>query len=257
MKGEIDVYIPDKKVGIETHGMFWHSTHMLPDPLYHQKKALAAIRQGIKLLQFWEYQIKDPHYWTICKSMIQHALGLSKKIYARNCTVKLLSNDEYMHFVNANHIQGYASAKVCIGLFCNDELYSVLSLSPPRFDKSYQWEIIRYATKCGYAVIGGFSKMLSYFFKMFKPKSIMTYADLMFGYGHVYKVNGFSFVSILKPSYFYFKEPDIVISRYKAQQLSKILGDNYDPSISEEENMIRNGFYKLYDAGSIKWELKL
>lgn len=43
-----------------------------------------------------------------------------------------------------------------------------------------------------------------------------------------------------------------VLSRYQTQKhkLSKILGEKFDNSLSESENMVRNHYNKIYDCGN-------
>ena len=48
----------------------------------------------------------------------------------------------------------------------------------PRYNKNYEYELIRYAASKH--VIGGASKLLKYFERNYKPKSIITYADRRF-----------------------------------------------------------------------------
>ena len=259
MNLEIDVYVPHKKIGIEINGMFWHSTLVDPNPFKHQTKALIALYKGIRLLQFWEYQLRDPHYWSICKSIIRHSLGKSIKLYARECCVQEINNQTYRDFVIKNHLQGYSAAKIRLGLIHkNYGLVSVISFAESRSDKCYQWEIVRYATKLNYYVIGGFSKMLRYFISCYKPKTIVAYADLLHGYGAAYEKAGFEFVDITKPNYFYFRQPNEIVTHFQTQKqnLNDLL-DNFDPSLSEEENMLRNGYFKIWDAGGVKWLLTL
>lgn len=60
-----------------------------------------------------------------------------------------------------------------------------------RFDKNdTSVEIIRFATKIEYNVMGGFSKLI----KNINISDIITYSDNRYGTGDVYKKNGFDFV---------------------------------------------------------------
>lgn len=46
---EIDIYIPELKIGIECNGVYWHS-ELYKDPTYHIKKQQLASSLGIKLI---------------------------------------------------------------------------------------------------------------------------------------------------------------------------------------------------------------
>jgi len=55
LKGkEIDIYLPDIKLGIEFNGCYWHSINEKKDKLYHYNKKKLAIDNGIDLIFIWE-----------------------------------------------------------------------------------------------------------------------------------------------------------------------------------------------------------
>ncbi|MBR4315953.1 MAG: hypothetical protein IKP65_03150, partial [Alphaproteobacteria bacterium] len=59
--------------------------------------------------------------------------------------------------------------------------------------KNYDYELIRFASKIGYQVIGGASKLLSYFRKQYKG-SIISYADRRYSNGKLYEAIGFKLI---------------------------------------------------------------
>ena len=103
--------------------------------------------------------------------------------------MKEISSKDKNEFLNKYHIQGEDKSKVKLGLFYQDELVAVMSFGKPRFNKNYEWELIRYATSKH--VIGGAGKLLKYFERIYKPKSIITYADRRFSQGNMYFQLGF------------------------------------------------------------------
>lgn len=52
---EIDIYLPELKIGFEFDGNFWHSSYYKESD-YHQKKSLQALLNGIWLIHIFEYQ---------------------------------------------------------------------------------------------------------------------------------------------------------------------------------------------------------
>lgn len=58
---EIDVYLPEYKIGIECHGEYWHASNSkFPKaPNYHFQKFLLAKSKGIRLFQFWGFEILE------------------------------------------------------------------------------------------------------------------------------------------------------------------------------------------------------
>lgn len=251
---EIDIYIPEFKIGIEINGAWYHGIRTLHSDKRkqtikkkHAEKAKLAQEVGIKLFQFWDFEIlknKD-----LVRSMLLNAIGRSRKIYARNCDVKQISNIQSIQFLNENHLQGYRSASIVFGLYHNNVLVSVLSFSK---HNTYEWEIMRFATKTNIVIIGGFSKLLSQFMSRYNPVNIMTFADNRFSIGNVYVKNGFTLLKKTDPNYFYIKG-DKILSRQKCQKhkLPKLLGESFDQKLSETNNMLLSGYSKVYDAGHL------
>jgi very-short-patch-repair endonuclease len=244
---EIDILLPELKLGIEMNGVYWHQAGSEPSLLF---KTEQMENNGYRLIHIWDvewYNDQDK-----IKQFLNSLLGNNKKIFARDCVVKNIENDDVKHFLNENHRQGYIPSKIKIGLFYNSELVSIMTFSKPRFNKKYEWELIRFSNKLGFNVIGGFSRLLKYFENEYKPKSVLTYVDRRFGNGKIYKDNGFIEIGKSKPNYFWFKNGEI-LKRYdtQAKNLINILCENFDTNKSEFENMTNAGYIKCEDAGNL------
>lgn len=240
---ELDLYFPDSNLAIEFDGDFWHS---------NSEKTLEKMKlceeKGIRLINIFEHEFdKDK-----LKSIIWSALNImpQKIYYGRKCAVKEISNNDYNNFCDENHIQGASPAKIRVGLFSDNELVQVMSFNKPRFAKKYEWEMIRECTKNCCAVVGGEAKLFNYFLKTYNPKSIISYCDRRYFTGDSYLKLGFKLDHISKPSYFYVKNNE-VLTRYQCQKhkLQNLLGDKFDPQLSETDNMLANNYFKLYDFG--------
>jgi len=256
---ELDLYIPYKNVAIEYNGIYWHSfgenDNLDHHSTKHQAKYQACAEKGITLLQFLETDWNQKQ--GICKSIISNTLGLTEnRIHGRATKVEFIDTPTAREFLESNHINGYSNSKYKVGLYHGQELVSVMTFGKPRFESKYEYELVRLASKINTTVVGGASKMLSFFVREMDPSSIVTYSDLNYGFGNVYNQLGFSFVSMTKPGYCWAYEKSI-IPRYKTQKskLPHLLGDNFDPTLSESVNMMRNGARKLFDAGNYKYEL--
>lgn len=251
---EIDIFLPNEKIGIEINGTYWHGlrhdNRMKHDRLMrlHNYKSTIAEKRDIKLFQFWDFEINSKPL--LIKSMIYNSIGLSNRIYARKCDILELDNKTSTKFFEECHLQGHRNASVTYGLSLEDKLQCVLSFSK---HKEYDWEIIRFSNQLNTNVVGGFSKLLNYFIKKHKPKNILTFADRRISQAKLYLRNNFNQVSITKPNYFYCKQ-DLILSRQQCQKhkLLRLLGEKFNPELSESENMLINGFSKVYDAGHIK-----
>ena len=177
----------------EFNGTYWHREDKL-GKTYHLNKTNYFNNLGYKLIHIWEYDWINPIKQNILKEKIKALLGVDQtKIYARKCIIKKISSKEKNEFLNKHHIQGEDKSKVKLGLFFENELFAVMTFGKPRFNKNYEWELIRYATKSGYHVLGGAGKLLKYFERNYNPKSIITYADRSYSQGNMYKQIGFKY----------------------------------------------------------------
>lgn len=79
-----------------------------------------------------------------------------------------------------------------------------MTFSKCRFDKKHEWEMLRFCSKLGYHIPGAAGKLLKYFERNYKPKSLVTYADRRWSQGKLYNTLGFNLLHKSPPNYFYF-----------------------------------------------------
>ena len=249
---ELDIYLPELKLAFEYNGLYYHHEDMGKDQHYHLYKTNTCKEKGIKLIHIWENDYLNNK--EIILSKISHLLGESISIYARKCAIQEISLECSSEFLNKTHIQGTCSSTIKLGLFYNTELIAVMTFGISRFNNIAEWELLRYSSKLYHNIIGGFSKLLTYFIRTEQPKSIISYSDKCWSTGDVYQKNGFTFIGSSKPSYFYTKNFIDIEHRmsYQKKKLKYKL-DIFDDSLSESENMKNNGFYKIWNCGNDSW----
>ena len=139
------------------------------------------------------------------------------KIRASKCTIKEVSNVEEAKFLNKNHYQGYIHSSICYGLYNNnDELVCLMSFGKPRFNRKYEFELLRLCTKKDYTVYGGASKLLNHFCKEYDNPSIISYCNRDKFNGGVYHKLGFKSVSLQKG--YHYEKDGISYSRQQFQR---------------------------------------
>ena len=252
---EIDIYLPEMNLAIEFNGLYWHS-EVYKDKMYHQEKTILCENKGIQLIHIWEDDWLDKK--DIVKDIIQSKLGMNDKIPARKCTIKEVSSKESKEFLEKYHIQGNVNASIRIGLYYDDSLVEIATFGKLRNilhsnGQENQYELYRLCSKSGYTVVGGVSKLLTYFIRKYQPKQIVSYANLDISNGNVYN-SFFKKISITSPGYYWAKDG----YKYHRSNFTKhiVVKNGYDKNKTEEEIMHELGYYKVYDSGNIKyvWE---
>lgn len=254
---ELDLYISEKNIAIEYNGLYWHSfgkdDH--ENKKFHLNKTILAKENNIQLFHIFENEWLNPIKQEIWKSIIKSNLGINTRIGARKCKIKILSNEESRIFLDNNHLQGSCNASIKIGLIYNDKIISILTLAKPRFNKNYDWEIVRFANKIDINVIGGFSRLLKYFRSNYSG-SIITYADKRYSNGDLYRTNGFEELKDSEPNYFYTKGQELHSRiQFQKHKLEKQL-KKYNCNLTEAENMFDNGYRRIWDCGNKVFILK-
>lgn len=254
-KKEIDIYLPDLKIGFEYNGLLWHSTKYSDNNSMLNKLNIIE-SYGIKCINIFEDE------WIfkkeICKSRIINIIGKSNKIYARKCEIKEISYNETYSFLEQNHIQGHVPSKHNIALYYNNEIVSIMTFGALRKNLGYKnkdgyFELLRFCNKLNLTVIGGPSKLFSYFIKTYKPIEILSYADRRWSQGNLYDKLGFNFIDNTKPNYFYVGKNQKRINRFTFRK--DVLVEEFGcPKDMTEVNFCSSlGFYQIFDCGSKKY----
>lgn len=252
---ELDIYIPFKKLAIEVNGLYWHSENGSGiKKSYHLNKYKNSLFHGVRLIHIFENE------WIEKKNIIQSILknilhSNMDKINGRECNIKEIFNVEKNTFLNNNHLQGEDNSSIKYGLYYKDELVSIMTFGKSRFDKKYEWEMIRFCNKLNTIIRGSASKLFNHFLKNIKPKSIISYSDKRFFDGKIYEKLGFHFISNTSPGYYYIsKDYKKLYNRvgFQKHKLKKIL-PIFDNNISEWKNMKNNGYDRIWDCGNSKW----
>lgn len=245
---ELDMYIPEKKLAIECCGLYWHSeTAAGRGRTYHSDKFKECHKFGIKLITIFQDE------WQFQKSIVQHRLkyllnSISNKFYARNCEVKLLSSTDTRLFLENYHLQKHVEFKISLGLIFDSQLLSVMTFGKPRFNKTAQYEILRFASSCN--VIGAASKLFSNFIKLHNPNSVISYSDNRWGDGSLYQ--HLKFIKQNETIGYFYTDYKNRFNRVQFQK-HKLVKEGADPSLTEWQIMQNNGYDRIWDCGQTKW----
>jgi endogenous inhibitor of DNA gyrase (YacG/DUF329 family) len=266
-KKELDVYIPEKDVAIEINGLYWHSEISgKKNKNYHLNKTNECNDKNIQLIHIFDIE------WIMQKEIVMSRLksilkanSNMQRIYARHCEVKEINSKIKNNFLNKYHLQGSDKSKYKLGLFYKSKLISVMTFNNLRIalgnknKNNNVFELGRFVSDNSISVIGGASKLLSYFIKNYNPKKIITYADKRWSQGNLYKKIGFARVSDTPPNYWYIGPTRYdLMPKHRFNFRKNVLNeklDKFDESLTEWQNMQINGYDRVWDCGSIKYEM--
>lgn len=253
---ELDIYIPSQKIAIEFNGLYWHSTKFV-SKWYHLNKTLDCLEKGVDLIHIFEdeWNLKQE----IVKSRLKNILGFTAtRIHGRKCQIREVPTREKSKFLDQNHLQGKVGSKVNLGLYHNDELVSIMTFGGLRKNLGQEsieshWELLRFCNKLDTTVIGGASKLLTYFVKNYQPSNIVSYADRRWSNGGLYENLGFIRKHISQPNYFYFQR-EVRLPRFKFRK-DILVTEGFDSTKTERQIMKERGYNRIYDCGAIRYEL--
>ena len=211
------------------------------DKNYHSNKTKVASDNGYRCIHVWD--------WDDWEKVIRLLLP-REKVYARKCIVKQVIKKDCINYLNKYHLQGYARSSIDLGLYYNDELVSVMTFGRPRYNKNYEYELIRY---CSHKyVVGGAEKLFKYFLKTYCPSSIVSYCDNSKFNGDVYKSLGFDLVDFGIPTRHWFNiktGQHITDNLLRQRGFDQLFGTSYGKGTSNEQLMIEHDFVEIYDCG--------
>jgi hypothetical protein len=198
--------------------------------------------------------------WTLrkdaCKRLLRGKLGTQeRKVSARSLAVKSDAADG--EFLEANHFQGKVPSSVRYGLFEGDVMVALMTFGRPRFAHGHTWELLRFCSMAGLRVRGGAGKLFARFKRdhLLPGDTVISYARMDYSNGGVYVAMGFSGGDVCAPDYTWVKQPNIILRRQSTQKhkLPKLLGNKFDATKSESENMKGAGYKRIYSAGNLRY----
>jgi len=233
-----DFKLKNKEIYIDVDGLYIHAA--TKKKKYHIEKGAVFSKCNIKLFQFYENEIRDKE--PIVVSMIKNSLGQSKTIGARSLEVRSVQNETAKKFIADNHLMGTISGVKNIALTnTNGEIFSIILY------KKYKSgiDISRFATKCGYSIAGGLSRLLKHIENRENPEFIQSFVDLRYSDGHSLERIGFKRESITLG--WKWTDGKNTFNRLYC------MANMDERNLTEKEYAKEKKLLKLYDAGQAKY----
>lgn len=234
----IDIWVPDRGVGVEYHGGFWHTEARAGGK--HREKWERAERAGIRLIQMFDFEWLDRR--EAAENRLRALFEKTQPVAARSCELRSLTPAEANTFYKRYHTQGACVRPAAsYGLWLGDALVAAMSFGQGRFG-NWEWELLRYASVG--RVAGGFARLFTAFRREHNPQSIVSYCDLRWGDGKVYANNDFALDGLTPPDYWYVS---------KAQRVSRYAAQHRPKGQTEREWATEHGYEKVLGVGHQRW----
>jgi hypothetical protein len=262
IRQEVDVYIPELKVGFECNGLFFHCRKPRK---FHADKSKSAYDAGFRLYHLWDNVDIELNKSVICSKLgVRH-----KKEFARKLKVVKLSASEANALYLESHIQGKVGRASSMHWGLRNgrgELICAMSFRTFR-KKTLTVELSRFASKRWTTVIGGFSRLLRAFENWNKEQAVSYKKIISFACRDicpdpdrtVYAKNGFIRVGKLFIGMRYYDslsnavhERQVFMKRNQAK-----MWEDFDESLTEKENCKRHRVFPAYNSGVWTFERKL
>lgn len=215
-------------------------------------------KEGKLVVHLWEEVWALNHAQVM--SRIKSFLGLNMTFHARKAKLIDISSIVASEFFNKYHLQGFVKAKYHYGLTIEGEVIAMASFSGLRPMKSKgsdykSAELVRFASKDGFTVTGGLSKLIKHFVRSSKPNDLMSYADRDWSIGKGYDQLGFELTSTTEPAYLYVNEKTKL--RYFPHRLPKPILSAFgkQKELNLNDYLAIHGFTMVFNTGNLKYHL--
>lgn len=243
-----DLHILNTNILIEidptyTHNIVGNHWGKGVDKYYHKDKSELATKYGYRCIHIFD--------WDDLLLVLNTIVSSKTTIYARNCTISAVTKSDCDAFLNMHHLQGTVTKQIKMyGLYYKDELVEVMTFGAPRYNKHYEWELLRLCTSADTRVIGGASKLFKHFLEDVKPASIISYCDLAKFSGDVYEKLGMCFKHVSDPSIHWSNySKQISDNLLRARGYDQLFNTSYGKGTSNEQLMLDHGWLPVYDCG--------
>lgn len=253
-------YSFDFKIGnilVEIDPSITHNTYLsiFPDTKptvfdYHLKKTQIAVENEYRCIHVFDWDDWD---------RVIDLVRQRDKIGARQCEVVKLDTKTAELFTGRYHLAGSCRGQTeCYGLVNDNQLLEVMTFGTPRYNKKYDWEILRLCSLQGITVIGGASKLFNAFVtehRSDKSQSIISYCDKSKFTGSVYQQMGMKKLSDTAPNQIWSKDSKKITQNLLNQRgFDQLFGTTFGKGTSNEELMLKHGWLPVYDCGQFVFE---
>lgn len=207
---------------------------------YHQERAIAALENGCRLLQFYDWN--DP---ANVLDAIKSNLDDAARTAVDDPQVEPIDASEAKEFLAANTVCNRPPAgSCCLGLFSGGELAAVLTaVEDDGADGS--WVIDGLATKSAYPSHECAKTLFDQFVSRTSPKTTIMLVSLDAGDYRIAEELGFELVGVTEPTCHW--------SRVHSHETTEDVIQRPDETAADVAEMQANDYARVYDSGYLVW----
>lgn len=217
------------------------------DKNYHLDKTNLARQSGFTCLHVWD--------WDDWSKVVEIIKPKSDVVYARKCEIRELDTVTCREFLQQHHLQGSCRGQtVRLGLYYQDELVMAMTFGKPRYNKNFEWELLRLCTKSDVSVVGGAERLWKYFLAKYVPNSIISYCDNAKFSGEVYTRLGMTLSNVTPPNkhWYNLKTKEHITNNLLLQKgFDNLFGTDFGKGTDNEQLMLEFGWLPIYDCGQM------
>lgn len=243
---------------VEYHGLYWHSNRNRTEveaKRMHETRRRLANDNGFRYIAIYEDEWRDRR--ELVESYLLNVFGKSRKAGARQFEVREVTAKRARNFYNRHHLLGAGAARGRHMALTTStgRIVACMTLGNSAEVRGQTNQVISLSRFCtdGRAIAGAASRL----FKAFNPDGeVVSYIDLDKFEGSIYERLGFKYDSYIEPDYMtlWGGSAADMHRRHKTatrrSELAKLEG--FDPNLSERENCLNMGIYRIYHSGRVK-----
>lgn len=209
---------------------------------------------GYQHLMLWSDEQDSP----ALARMLAHKAGLADRtqvVYARNCQIQTLPDDQAHEFYTQHHLQGPAGKgrALHLALVWRGRPVACMSFAGSHVCRGLPDHHLLQRYACAVHVPGGASRLLRSF-RHQHPGPIISYSDERYAPGgQLYRLLGFEVYSRSRPDYRYWKSGRWYAKSSK--QRRNLVQEGGNPDLTEREMAKELGYKRCYDLGKLTWRL--
>lgn len=229
-------------------------------PSYHYDKLKLARDNGYRCIM-----VRD---WDDVEKITYLLDDNKETLYARNCELKQINYEDCHNFFEQYHLQWDTKKdknNIYVWLYYNNELVECMSFGIPRYNKNYEWEILRLCSHKNYKIVWWANRIFKKFLEITKANSVISYCDMSKFDWKVYESLWFTLLKWNKPSKHWYNiwEEDskkhITDNMLRQYGYDKLFNENFWKGTSNDELMKQRGYVEIFDCwqSTFVWQTEL